>query len=197
MLDVHILVSDMTRREWVEKCLESVSDAAAQAGFPVGVYVVPISDGTRGHIGRGRKQGYALGAYPYVTNVDDDDWVDKNAFALLARGLEKGPVAVTTQCEMHQNGLSQGVKPWRNLLRVFRRDVALSAPLEAWPVYDAPMMLAHADAIGRVEELECAPYHYRLHLSPHRQLMGAITAEMRQRITALPSGIHLARVSHG
>jgi hypothetical protein len=191
MLDCHIIVSPDTPRAWVTQCLDSVHEAADRAGFPVAVHVVTASGP---HIGHDRAAGYALGRHPYVTSVDDDDWIEPNAFAVLSDVLADNPVAVTTGCIAHQHGKSFRL-PWRTNLRVFRRDVAASAPLIDWPVYDGPAMLAHADGLGEVIEINSPVYHYRLHVSGHRRLMRDIEASMRDRIAALPAGVHMARAA--
>lgn len=191
-LDVHVLIHPATKREWVAKCLDSVRDSAARAGYPVAVHAVAVH--VLGHIGASRAEAYALGSHPYVTSVDDDDWIDPDAFALLAGALRNDPVAVTTQCMAHQGGHAWRL-PWRTNLRVFRRDVAATAPLDAWPVYDGPMMLAHADSIGTVIELDVAPYHWRLHTSHHRALVQSIGNEARARARSLPPGVHMSRIA--
>ena len=101
MIDVHIIVSSDTPRDWVDQCLDSVSDAAELAGFPVYGHVV---DGVPGHIGRARAAGYALGEQPYVTFVDDDDYVLPHAFSQMADPLRSGVSAVCTPELTLQNG---------------------------------------------------------------------------------------------
>lgn len=181
-LDVHILIHPATPKDWVTQCLDSVHEAADRTGFPVAVHRLPA---VVGHIGQGRAKGYALGVQPYVTSVDDDDWVAPDAFAVLGDALVAGPAAITTTCMAHQNGC-QWTLASRDNLRVFRRDVAAFAPLADWPVYDGPMMLAHARAAGDVLHVGKAVYHYRLHLSPHRKLIAGVDDAMRARIRALP-----------
>lgn len=191
MLDVHILIHPSTPDEWIARCVDSVREAKERAGFEVDIHKL----GVRGpHIGHDRARGYALGSHPYVTSVDDDDWLEPDAFAVLADAMAQHPVAVTTRCMAHQNGRAW-VLPWRTNLRVFRRDVAASAPLADWPVYDGPAMLAHADTCGEVMEVKRPVYHYRLHSSNHRALMRAVAPDVAARIQALPAGVHLSRAA--
>ncbi len=127
MLDCHIIVSHDTPSEWVEQCLESVSDAAAQAGFPVYIRIV---DGVTGHIGRARAAGYALGDQPYVTCVDDDDYVLPHAFAQMADALRSGVSAVCSPEITLQNG-HQSSGNTRHHLTAYRRDRVIEH--QAWP----------------------------------------------------------------
>lgn len=189
MLDVHVIVHPSTPSHWVAHCMDSVREAVHRAGFEV---VVRELAAHGEHIGRERMRGYALGSHPFVTSVDDDDWIEPDTFHVLADALASNPPAVTTRCMAHQNGHSW-VLPWRTNLRVFRRDVAQSAPLDDWPVYDGPAMLAHADTLGEVIEVNQPVYHYRLHRSNHRRLMAQASPDVLARVRALPRGVHLAR----
>lgn len=101
MIDVHILIHPATPRDWVTQCLDSVHEAADRAGFPVVVHTLPA---VIGHIGQGRAQGYALGAQPYVTCVDDDDYVLPQAFAQMRAALESGAKAVFTPELIERHG---------------------------------------------------------------------------------------------
>ncbi len=121
MLDVHILVSHDTRREWVAQCLDSVHEAADRAGYPVSICMVP---GVPGHIGKARAVGYSLGLHPYVTFVDDDDYVLPEAFAQMADALRTGAAAICTPELTLQNGqLRPGHT--RHHLIAYRRDVLI------------------------------------------------------------------------
>ena len=118
MIDVHIIVMPDRRRDWAEQCLDSVSDAAALAGFPVYGHVV---EGVPGHIGKARAAGYALGDQPYVTFVDDDDYVLPHAFSQMADALRAGVSAVCTPELTLQNGqYRRGAD--RHHLIAYRRD---------------------------------------------------------------------------
>lgn len=119
-LDVHILVMDYTPKDVVSRCLDSVNTAASQAGFPVNVHVL---DGEYGHLGKSRKRGYSLGNSKYVTHVDDDDWVDSDAFSVLAPLLREGAQAITTGERVHVAGQSRDCPDARHHLAVFSREV--------------------------------------------------------------------------
>lgn len=163
MLDCHIIVSHDTPSEWVEECLESVSDAAAQAGFPVYVRIV---DGVPGHIGRARAAGYALGDQPYVTCVDDDDYVLAHAFAQMADALRAGVSAVCTPEQTLQNGhLREGAK--RHHLIAYQRSLLIDHA--SWPCCGdvAQMHAIGADAI----ELAAPAYVHRLYMDSKARVM--------------------------
>lgn len=94
MLDVHVLTLPTTNKQFVQECLASVTVAANAAGFPVSVHVV---DGIDGHLGISRARGYAAGNSPYVTHVDDDDFVQPGAFAALLEPMQAGATTIYTK----------------------------------------------------------------------------------------------------
>lgn len=158
MLDVHIIVSPHTRDEWVGSCLQSVQDARTVAGFPVQVHIAPYLPG---HIGISRMAGYAQGDNDYVTCVDDDDWVELNAFKCLFDAMQDNPAAIYTREWQWQNGrCTEG--NLRQHLRVFRRDVVESFDFENWPALDSTALIAHADKIGPFIQLPDRVYNYRV-----------------------------------
>lgn len=120
MLDVHILVSNDTRPEWVGQCLQSVHEAIAATSYPVNLFVLP---GVPGHIGKGRAAAYAEGNAKWKTYVDDDDFVLPNAFEVLKPHLEKDLAAIFTAERVWQNGkLHPFVQPEHHL-QVYRSDL--------------------------------------------------------------------------
>lgn len=127
MLDVHIIINPRTRRDWLRECLDSVQEAKRQAGFTVHVHHTAF---TEGHIGRSRAIGYAMGSQPYVTCVDDDDYVLPHAFEQMRQALQDGAEAVFTKEHRWQNGhLIQGRQ--RHHLVAFRREYLIDH--EKWP----------------------------------------------------------------
>lgn len=167
MLDVHVLIHPDTRADWVAQCLESVESATANAGYPVAVH--PVRVDADGHIGRSRASAYALGSHPYVTNVDDDDWIEPDAFAVLADALQTDAPAIYTRAWTWQNG-KRCTSDLRQFLRVFRRDVTASMDFGPWPICDSTALIAHADTIGAAIDLPSRAYNYRLHSSHARRL---------------------------
>jgi hypothetical protein len=118
MLDCHIIVRHETKPEWLAQCRSSVHAAAERAGFPVEVFVV---EAVTGHIGNARASGYALGTNPYVTYVDDDDYVTPDAFASMSLAIHQFPDAIFMAESQLQNGQMRA-GPQRHHLCVYRRD---------------------------------------------------------------------------
>jgi hypothetical protein len=159
MLDCHIIVSADTPRDWVAQCLDSVHAAAECAGYPVHVHTVSA---VPGHIGRARAAGYAIGDQPYVTSVDDDDYVLLDAFAVLRPALDAGPDAIYTRETTLQNGYPR-VTDRRHHLAVYRRELLHGFDFGRWPAYDAMALRTHVERQARaVVDLPDAVYVYRL-----------------------------------
>lgn len=120
MLDVHILQSPDTRKDWSEQCMSSVRLAADNAGYDVNIHVLP---GVPGHIGRARAKGYALGNSRWKTFVDDDDYVLPNAFSVLAPHLDKDVAAIFPREYIEQNGKRHKAIQRRHHLQVYSADL--------------------------------------------------------------------------
>lgn len=145
MLDVHVLVMDYTPKEWVEQCRESIDLSAANAGFPVAVHFLP---GIVGHLGRARAAGYALGVHPYVTHVDDDDYVRPDAFSVLREHLEAGTVAITTgETQLFESGTERDEPNARHHLAIYRRDVLERFTYSAFRHFPDQYLLSRTKAI--------------------------------------------------
>ncbi|MGA0588730.1 hypothetical protein ACO2Q2_16625 [Dyella sp. KRB-257] len=101
MLDVHVIIAQDTPREWVSQCLDSVHEAIDRAGFAIALHIAPF---VAGHVGRARAAGYAMGSHPYVTCVDDDDYLLPHAFEQMREPLLAGVAAACTPEFTLQNG---------------------------------------------------------------------------------------------
>lgn len=172
MLDVHVLITN-PRADWVAQCKASIAAAVAAAGFPVAVHYL---DGEIGHIGRGRARGYALGEHPYVTCVDDDDYVLPNAFAQMREALESGASAACTPEYVERNcdgRLRNG--GYRHHLNVFRRSDILDH--SAWACVGDVLQMQ------RIEESAiCLPeraYVHRIYKNSSARKLRIVTHEMR------------------
>lgn len=144
MLDVHVLVMDYTPVEAVARCKASIEAAAARAGYPVAVHYLP---GVVGHLGKARANGYALGAFPYVTHVDDDDWVQPDAFEVLAHQLATGVVAITTG-ENHVHAAATVPAPdSRHHLAVFRREFVKGLGYDSFRFYPDQYLLSMCEPV--------------------------------------------------
>ncbi|MDE2255924.1 MAG: hypothetical protein KGL42_16875 [Betaproteobacteria bacterium] len=166
MLDVHILIHPATPRDWVTQCLDSVYEAADRAGFPVDVHQLPA---VIGHIGQGRAQGYALGVQPYVTCVDDDDYVLPQAFAQMRDALEAGASAVCTPEQTLQNGYIRPGHTRHHLIAYRRGDIIDHTQ---WPCCGdvAQMNTIGPDAVDLAEPA----YVHRLYMDSKARVMRRI-----------------------
>lgn len=129
MLDVHVAVSETTHQRWLAKCLDSVSEAIECAMFPVTLHLVP---GVPGHIGMARANGYSKGAAPYVTYVDDDDWVDREFFAAMLPALQCNPDAIFLREFTHTTAPQPYVDSRRHCRAVYRRALTEAFDWNAW-----------------------------------------------------------------
>lgn len=130
-LDVHVIISDDTNNDWVEQCIDSVNIAIEHAGYPVSLHVI---NGVPGHIGKARMEAYSKGMAPFVTSVDDDDYILPNAFSILYDALKENPDAIFTKETTLQNGQFREGRQ-RHHLAVYRRDVLID--YTPWPCFDS------------------------------------------------------------
>lgn len=162
MLDVHILIHPATPRDWVTQCLDSVYEATDRAGFPVVVHTLPA---VIGHIGQGRAKGYALGMHPYVTCVDDDDYVLPHAFAQMRGALESGARAVCTPEQTLQSGCIRAGRQRHHLIAYRRSDIIDHT---RWPCCgDVAQIHGITDAVDLPEPA----YVHRLYLHSKARVM--------------------------
>lgn len=135
MLDVHILVSEDTRKAWVRNSILSVREAIKKAEYEVNLFVLP---GVLGHIGKGRANGYAQGTAKWKTYVDDDDYVLPTAFVDLQKYLDQDVAAIFTSEYVEQNGKRHPKPQKEHHLQVYRDDLVhgydhhLAAMSDVW-----------------------------------------------------------------
>lgn len=156
MIDCHVIVSADTPRAWVQQCLASVDAAITRAPWPVELHVVA---GVPGHIGRARAAGYALGTHPYVTCVDDDDYLLPDAFAAVGEAMACAPDAVFPRETTLQNGHFRLGWP-RHHLAIYRRAVLIDHA--AWTCCGDLAQRVSASR-GRVVDVDHAVYVHRLY----------------------------------
>ncbi|MGA0588091.1 hypothetical protein ACO2Q2_13320 [Dyella sp. KRB-257] len=175
MLDVHIIVSPDTPRDWVSQCLDSVHEAIDRAGFAIALHRAGF---VPGHIGRARAAGYAMGVHPYVTCVDDDDYLLPHAFEQMRDAMLSGVAAACTPEITLQNGhLRPGAA--RHHLVAYRRDRLIDHT--GWTCCGdvAQLRAVETDAV----DLPSAAYVHRLY--------GTSKARVMRR--ANPSELEFAR----
>ena len=172
MLDCHIIVSPSTPPAWLQQCLDSVHEAADRAGFPVAVH---LADYVAGHVGQARAAGYALGDQPYVTYVDDDDYVMPEAFATMATLFEQLPDAVFMAESQLQNGRMRD-GPQRHHLCIYRRDQIIDHT--QWVVCGDLAQMSAVDG-GHCIDVPARNYVHRLYQSGGRVLRRQHHDELR------------------
>ncbi len=164
-LDVHTIHSDDTPQAWKEQCVQSVLEAAKQAGYPVNIWNVM---GEAGHIGNGRAHGFSKGSYGYVTFVDDDDFVAPNAFACLAPALALRPRLVFTREQLLQNDRDAGIGSGHHLAVMRRKD----AVAHDWAKHPSGGEAELYATLGPPVQLADVVYTHRLYRSKGRALRG-------------------------
>lgn len=163
-IDVHVLVSRSTPKAWVTQCLDSISLAIANSPLPVQLFVL---DGVDGHIGKGRWLAYQQGSAPYVTYVDDDDYIAPNAFAVIAEALQAWPDAVFPM-EMHHCGVGQREGVQRHHLPVYRR-IHIIDHLP-YPCAGDIAQITHVGSLN-VVDLPDVLYHHRVYRDSRAQVL--------------------------
>lgn len=140
MLDVHLLVMKYTPESVKKRAIESCQIAADKAGFPVKVHPV---EGIEGHLGKSRKFGYSHGNYPYVTHVDDDDFVEENAFQILHPFLMQGENAVTTgENHIYPDGKKVPAYGMKHHLAVYKRDLLTQLSYDQFQLFPDQYILS-------------------------------------------------------
>lgn len=140
--------------------------------YPVHVHVVPW---VKGHIGKARANGYAQGSQPFVTYVDDDDYVLPHAFSAMSKAIESGADAIFPDEQTWQNGqIRAGAK--RHHLAIYRRSMLIDHA--QWKVC-GDLQQSVVAGKGHCIDLPEALYVHRLYLSGGRQLRRNHPEELR------------------
>ena len=116
-VDVHCIHLPTTDGELWDKCQASL------VGEPIHLHLV---QGTEGHTGKGRVNGFNQGDSPYVSCVDPDDIVLPGAFQACLDALEEHPEACgayTDELLIDSRGkvIGKGIwsgEPWNPLLQL-------------------------------------------------------------------------------
>ena len=166
MIDVHILTMDTTPPAWAALCIASIEQAIDNAGYPVFLHV---TSGIKGHIGKARAKGYALGEQPYVTYVDHDDYLHEDAFKALAPFF--GAEAITTGETVVFEDQSSSDRPnQQHHLAVFKREFIQGLSLENFQHFPDQYALHEANTT-HIER--CLYFHRVYDASGSRQLREA------------------------
>lgn len=176
MLDVHILVLPGRDPSVVARCIESARDATVHAGFRVDIHLI---DGIIGHIGQGRASGYAKGEHPYVTCIDDDDFVTQNAFAQMGETLRRHQhQAIATPEWIERNGYRSEGKDRHHLI-AYRRSVLIDHA--AWKCCGDVMQIQTIPE-SHWCDLPDRAYVHNVYVSPARLLRRENQDELRMAI---------------
>ena len=119
MLDLHVLTHQGTRKDWLDHGLRSLEGQQ---------FNVHIHFNRHKTIAEGRVEAMRLGTSPYVTYMDDDDWLLESAYERIAPHLESNlPFYATGELEFDQK--TQRLKRGRagHHLLIVRRDVMEAA----------------------------------------------------------------------
>jgi hypothetical protein len=165
-VDIHALVLPQTNQDWVKQMQESVEVAMARSPFPVHFHQLP---GKLGHLGQVRAEGYALGNSPYVTFVDDDDFLLPEAFELVAEALEKRPAAVFPAEYTLQNGTQVYFKR-RHHLPLYRRELIIDHT-QYQEDGDWRQVIWVEQSGLEIIDLDAPAYVYRLRMNSPARLM--------------------------
>lgn len=177
VLDVHVLVSDCTPKDWVAQCLDSIEAARARSPFPVALHVLP---GVPGHIGHGRSLGYAQGSAPYVTQVDDDDYLRPEAFQVMAEAIAQQADAIFPREMTVQNGQFV-LGRQRHSMKTFRRELLIDH--RPWRHHGDTLQHHMLERPGIVQvDIPEAVYVYRIYRSQAYQLRKQYPAEQLETL---------------
>jgi hypothetical protein len=134
MLDVITVVSQTTKKGFVNQSKNSVAAAASQSAA---INKIITSGGVVGNIGRAFKDSLRASTADYVCWVDDDDLVLPNAFSCVEKHLASHPAAVCAkEIYLYANGrLTFSDISKRHHLTIYRRDVVDAMPLEDFPKF--------------------------------------------------------------
>lgn len=164
-IDVHMLVMPSNRADWREQALASIVDAANRVDSAIELHLAPA---VPGHMGKARAAAYALGDAPLVTFVDEDDWLEPDAFVAVLAALDGRVGNVLTAGRVHHLATGQSTLTARGLL-VVKRELALAFPWDDYPLCGTCDL---RDAV-RPDLLSVAVYNRRDHQSSGRALFAS------------------------
>ncbi len=173
--DTHVLVHHSRRRAaWLEQCLASLENE------PTNILLVH-DDGD--NVGAARAAAHAQGNAPFLSFVDDDDWVMPGAFAACLAALHADPALVGAYTDFADVDCESGAvlnaytkRPWTarsQLLRpfevlhvhVYRRAPAMKylAEMARWKTLEESLLMGLLVQDGDWRKLDLDGYRKRLH----------------------------------
>jgi len=189
MLDVHVLVSSETPFAWAGACHRSLRNALLRSPYPVRIHWSPAYPD---HIGKARMVGFAQGTHPYVTFVDEDDWVDDDFFASFAPLLEGDPTAIFLPEWMELPDGKSVKRQARHCRGVYRRECVEAFDFVEWPVYAEVALRLDVEAkSSHVVDAPDAHYHWRYQLHSGAKKLAEkfphLTARIRDSLHVQPA----------
>lgn len=159
-LDVHVLYLPTNNKVWFEQALDSIEKAKSRCSLDVNVFVL---EGVRGHIGRGREAGYALGTGQYVTYVDHDDYIKEDALCTIEPFLREEYTAVfpgETIVDAEGTVLREALRPHH--LCVYKRACMPPIDFSAYPL-DVDLQIIRAFTGKGAVAIQKSLYFWRRH----------------------------------
>lgn len=190
MLDVHILLMNYTAASIKEAAVDSCFLAAKAAGFPVEIH---LTEGIVGHLGKARRKGYSLGNHPYVTYVDDDDFVAENAFAILEPFLQQGVNSITTgENHIYPDGKTLALPEMKHHLTVYKRDLVSQLSYDEFQMFPDHYILSMFDP----EHISECVYNHRININSGSRIQRRENKERAREELSLINRPHLAIVEN-
>lgn len=169
-LDVHILVSKDTNRDWIDQSIQSAKTAIQNVkDYDINLFIV---DAIPNHIGKSRKRAISLGNSKYVTAIDDDDYVDEKHFLNIVEKLKCDPDVVYFGEIWIQNGHYE-YHPDIQHHWVMRRTIAEQINFDNTPAYESDMVrecIYSYPNLKIINTLSCSYYH-RIYFNSHGRIL--------------------------
>lgn len=152
MLDVIVTDNRPYSAAYHDRCVDSVRQAIAQAGFEARLVEAP---GNLKAIAKARGEAFDRTTAPYVTWVVDFDYLLPDALAALAPHFTDSPAAIFTR-ELRESPRGLTKFPSRHHLAVYRRDV-VEAVRDAFNIHNVnvttPLLRKTAGTLGRTVDV--------------------------------------------
>lgn len=178
-IDVHVCLLPPINNSWLGRCLSSLRDE------PVNIH---LTEGIKGNTSEARTKAFHIGAAPYVSFIDPDDYIYPGVYSVLLEMLTSNPDAVmaysdemliTPEGEFHCFGWSINPEPFLaenfpihiheinghyiHHLRLMRRDAVMKClPLKTKRAPE-PVLMSDLYSLGDFMHLHELGYAWRIH----------------------------------
>ena len=113
MIDVHVLTHEGTSPQWLEQALASLEGQDA---------TVHVVNNHGLSVGAGRARGYQLGAHPYVSYLDSDDYLLPGTIEACIAALAHHRCVVTQELVEYPDGNRYPFPRQGHAMTVYRRE---------------------------------------------------------------------------